>query len=198
MLIDAKRVVWTQNEMASENQTVDDGLIASEIETTQSEKIATAVVNRLHLNYDSEFLGPGEGLRQQIFALFKLQGEPNQQPTEDELRRNVLSILKSNLSVTRLGRSYVEQIAYTSLNPDKAAEIANAFADAYIEDQLQAKFEATRRASEWLGQRIGELRQQASDAYGRRLKFPELASEIATCARAVVFSRVGYHRLAKE
>jgi succinoglycan biosynthesis transport protein ExoP len=64
-----------------------------------------------------------------------------------------------------VGRSYVEQIAYTSLNPDKAAKIANAFADAYIEGQLQAKFEATRRASEWLQQRIGELRQQASDAY---------------------------------
>src|SRR6202022_2280160 len=36
---------------------------------------------------------------------------------------------------------------------------------AYIDDQLQAKFEATHRASAWLEQRIGELRQQASDAY---------------------------------
>jgi hypothetical protein len=34
--------------------------------------------------------------------------------------------------------------------------------------------------------------------FRRRLKFPELASEIATCARAVVFSRVSYHRLAME
>ena len=73
--------------------------------------------------------------------------------------------MKDNLRVTRLGRSYIEQIAYTSLDRDKAAKIANAFADAYIEDQLQAKFEATRRASAWLEQRIGELRQQASDAY---------------------------------
>src|SRR3979490_764102 len=54
---------------------------------------------------------------------------------------------------------------YTPLSRDKAATIANAFADAYIEDQLQAKFEATRRASEWLEARIGELRQQASNAY---------------------------------
>ena len=76
-----------------------------------------------------------------------------------------MPLLKNNLRVTRLGRSYIEQIAYTSLDPDKAAKIANAFADAYIEDQLQAKFEATRRASVWLEQRIGELRQQASDAY---------------------------------
>jgi polysaccharide biosynthesis transport protein len=165
MMIDAKRVAWRQNEMAAENQPVDDPVVESEIETTKSEKMATAVVNRLHLRDDSEFIGSGEGLRQVIFALLKLQGGPNKQPSNDELMRNVLSILKSNLSVTRVGRSYVEQIAYTSLNPDKAAKIANAFADAYIEDQLQVKFEATRRASEWLKQRIGELRQQASDAY---------------------------------
>ena len=79
--------------------------------------------------------------------------------------QNVLGTVRANLRVTRLGRSYVEQIAYTSLDPNKAATIANAFADAYIEDQLQAKFEATRRASVWLEQRIGELRKQASDAY---------------------------------
>jgi exopolysaccharide transport family protein len=77
----------------------------------------------------------------------------------------VVAIVKDNLRVTRLGRSYIEQIAYTSLDRDKAARIANAFADAYIEDQLQAKFEATHRASVWLEQRIGELRKQASDAY---------------------------------
>jgi len=165
MMIDAKRVAWRQNEMSSENQAVDDPLVESEIETTKSEKMATVVVNRLHLKDDSEFLSSGDGLRQQIFALFKLQGRANVQPADDERMRNALSILKSNLSVTRVGRSYVEQIAYTSLNPDKAAKIANAFADAYIEGQLQAKFEVSRRASEWLQKRIAELRQQASDAY---------------------------------
>jgi polysaccharide biosynthesis transport protein len=165
MMIDAKRVAWRQNEMSSENQAVDDPLVESEIETTKSEKMATVVVNRLHLKDDSEFLSSGDGLRQQIFALFKLQGRANEQAADDERMRNALSILKSNLSVTRVGRSYVEQIAYTSLNPDKAAKIANAFADAYIEGQLQAKFEVSRRASEWLQKRIAELRQQASDAY---------------------------------
>src|SRR5260370_42510782 len=87
------------------------------------------------------------------------------QLSNEELERGVLATVKANLRVTRLGRSYIEQIAYTSLDREKATTIANAFADAYIEDQLQAKFEATRRASAWLEQRIGELRQQASNAY---------------------------------
>src|SRR5882724_1553040 len=165
MIIDTKRVTWTQTEMASENRTVEDASVESEIETTKSEKVAEAVIRRLHLTEDPEFAGAGSGLRRRIFSLFKLGSGPEQEPSNDELMRRVVGSVKDNLRVTRLGRSYIEQIAYTSLDREKAARIANAFADAYIEDQLQAKFEATRRASAWLEQRIGELRQQASNAY---------------------------------
>jgi exopolysaccharide transport family protein len=164
MIIDTKRVTWTQTEMASENRTIEDASVESEIETTKSEKVAEAVIRRLHLTQDPEFVGSGPGLRRRIFSLFKLSG-PEQEPSNDGLVHRALGTVKDNLRVTRLGRSYIEQISYTSLDRDKAATIANAFADAYIEDQLQAKFEATRRASEWLEQRIGELRKQASDAY---------------------------------
>src|SRR5882757_872818 len=164
MIIDTKRVTWTQSEMASDNRTLEDASVESEIETTKSEKVAETVIRRLHLTEDPEFVGAGPGLRRRIFSLFKLTG-PEQEPSNDELMHSVLGIVKDNLRVTRLGRSYIEQISYTSLDRDKAAKIANAFADAYIEDQLQAKFEATRRASAWLEQRIGELRQQASNAY---------------------------------
>jgi polysaccharide biosynthesis transport protein len=165
MIIDTKRVTWTQSEMASENRTVDDASVESEIETTKSEKVAESVIRRLHLTEDPEFVGSGRSLKRRILSLFKLSPGLDQTPSKDEEMRGVLATLKDNLRVTRLGRSYIEQISYTSLDRDKAATIANAFANAYIEDQLQAKFEATRRASVWLEQRIGELRQQASDAF---------------------------------
>lgn len=165
MIIDTKRVTWTQSEMASENRTVEDASVESEIETTKSETVASSVIRRLHLDEDPEFVGAGRGLTRRIFSLFKLNAAPEPEPSNDEVMRRVLGIVRDNLRVTRVGRSYIEEIAYTSLDRQKAARIANAFADAYIEDQLQAKFEATRRASVWLEQRIGELRQQASDAY---------------------------------
>ncbi|XIA64875.1 polysaccharide biosynthesis tyrosine autokinase [Bradyrhizobium sp. TZ2] len=127
--------------------------------------MAAAVIDRLRLQEDPEFIGSGPGLARRILSLIPSNAAPQREPSNDELMQRVLATVKANLRVTRLGRSYVEQIAYTSLDPDKAAKIANAFADAYIEDQLQAKFEATRRASAWLEQRIGDLRQQASNAY---------------------------------
>jgi succinoglycan biosynthesis transport protein ExoP len=163
MIIDTKKIVWVQSEMTSESRGVDDAAVESEMETTRSEKVAGAVVRRLHLTEDPEFVGSGPGLGHRLLSLLGLATVGK--PTEDDLLRDALATLSSNLRVSRLGRSYHEEIAYTSLDPAKAAKIANAFAQAYIDDQLEAKFGATQRASEWLQQRIGELRQQASDAY---------------------------------
>lgn len=165
MIIDTKRIRFTQTELDTENRTIEDASVESEIETTRSERVATAVAKRLQLTEDPEFVGAGRGLVGRIFALVGLNFAPKAEQSNEQAMRQVLGVLRDNLRVTRLGRSYIEQIAYTSLDKDKAAKIANAFADAYIEDQLQAKFEATHRASIWLQQRIDELRKQASDAY---------------------------------
>lgn len=175
MIIDTKRVTWVQSEMSSESRGEDDLAVESEIETTKSEKVAGLVVKRLNLTSDPEFVGSGPGLRQRVVAyirsgLASLPGledlaATNEKPSKDELVQRAIDTLEGNLRVIRLGRSYHAQISYTSLDPVKAAKIANAFADAYIEDQLDAKFEATRRASEWLQQRLDELRKQATDAY---------------------------------
>ena len=166
MIIDTKRVTWTQTEMATDNRMVEDASVESEIETTKSDGVVTMVIRRLHLTEDPEFVGAGQGLAHRIVTIFHPSADsPVPDVSNEELMRRAISVVKGNLRVLRLGRSYIQQIEYTSLSRTKAAAIANAFADAYIEDQLQAKFEATRRASEWLQQRIGELRQQASDAY---------------------------------
>src|SRR5882762_4915177 len=168
MIIDTKKVTWTQSELSTEKLSVEDASVESEIETTKSETVALAVIKRLHLADDPEFTGARHGIFPRMFNLFRSSPNlDNSKPavSNDELSRQALGVFKSNLKVLRLGRSYIEQIQYTSLSRDKAATIANAVADAYIEDQLQAKFEATRRASEWLQLRIGELRQQASNAF---------------------------------
>jgi len=166
MIIDTKRVTWTQTEMATDNRMVEDASVESEIETTKSDGVVTMVIRRLHLTEDPEFVGAGPGLAHRIVTIFHPTADsPITDVSNEELMRRAISVVKGNLRVLRLGRSYIQQIEYTSVSRTKAAAIANAFADAYIEDQLQAKFEATRRASEWLQQRIGELRQQASDAY---------------------------------
>jgi exopolysaccharide transport family protein len=165
LLLDNKNLTWTRSELTSEDRMVDIPSVETEIETIMSEKIALAVARRLHLDEDHEFIGPQNNLWGRIFALLQPNLRPEPNVGSVEKTRRVLATLKKNLRVTRLGRSYVQLISYTSLDQKKSANIANAFAEAYIEDQLQAKIETTQRASVWLEQRIEELRRQASNAY---------------------------------
>src|SRR5262245_65319113 len=55
-------------------------------------------------------------------------------------------------------RSYVIAVSVDSAEPKKAKQIVDAITDFYIVDQLNAKFDATKRATEWLDERLGELR----------------------------------------
>jgi succinoglycan biosynthesis transport protein ExoP len=165
MVIDTKRTTWSQSELSTENRIVEDASVESEIEATQSESVILSVIHRLRLNEDPEFTATGNGLKERLLAFLHLADAVPAEPSSEAMTREAVKNISRNLEVTRLGRSYIEEISFTSLDPGKAAKIANAFSDAYVEDQLQAKFEATHRASLWLEQRIGELRQQASDAY---------------------------------
>ena len=79
---------------------------------------------------------------------------------QEKLARGTLravNLLQRQISVARVGRANVLEIKYTSPNRQKAAQIANAVANAYITDQLESRYLAARRASEWLADRIVRL-----------------------------------------
>src|SRR5712691_10113024 len=67
--------------------------------------------------------------------------------------------LRGALAVSRRGQQgQVFNIAITWGDPVRAAQLANAVADAYVVDQLDARLESAKRASGWLSDRLIELR----------------------------------------
>ena len=58
--------------------------------------------------------------------------------------------------------SFVIEISFVSNKPERAAQITDAIVEAYINDQLEAKYEITRRANVWLQGRLGELQRQSA------------------------------------
>jgi uncharacterized protein involved in exopolysaccharide biosynthesis len=85
-------------------------------------------------------------------------------PTYDQRVRQVISAFQGGLDVRRAKESYIIEISYNSKNPETAALYANAAADAYIEDQLATRSEAARLGSQWLEERIDQLRTQMNVA----------------------------------
>jgi capsular exopolysaccharide synthesis family protein len=137
---------------------VDMVVVESQNEVLQSDKIALAVIDKLKLWDDPEFIGPN--LMSQIIAVLKQSGPRPPMPLEVK-RQIAVGRFKKALSVKRAGRSYVSEISFTSTDKKKAADIANAIAEAYIADQLSAKLQIAERSNAWIEARIKKLRDQA-------------------------------------
>src|SRR5262249_24959275 len=64
----------------------------------------------------------------------------------------------------RVGQSYMMKIDFSSHNRELAGKVAGAMIDGYIFDQLNSKYQANRRAGDWLQERLQALREQAAAA----------------------------------
>jgi succinoglycan biosynthesis transport protein ExoP len=178
-LIDTTKMqILQQQQQVVGELPLDTAQVETQIEVLKSEGIGLSVVKDLKLTEDPEFVGSHIGF---IGAFFELITSPftsgvmsrTGAQSQDALTRQALGVFKAHREISRVARTYVLDISYTSLNPNHAAAIANAIADAYLTDQLDAKYQASRRASKWLQDRIGELREQAMTADRAVLEFKE-------------------------
>lgn len=164
MVIDTRKVQLFQQQSVLGDIAVDSATVETQVEILKSENISLAVIRDLHLIEDPEFTGRGGGPLGAVIEFVSGLFSDDHTASEFELTRKALERFEKNRTIKRLGLTYVMEIGFTSLDPAKAAKIANSIADAYIVDQLEAKYQATRRASVWLQDRIKELRTQASAA----------------------------------
>ncbi|CAO3409979.1 GumC family protein [Azospirillum largimobile] len=78
----------------------------------------------------------------------------------------LIDAFQKNLRISPGVQSRAIRITVEAKDPQLAARAANAVADAYLAIQVEAKRNATQRASEWLQSRLDELRQDMT-ATGR-------------------------------
>jgi exopolysaccharide transport family protein len=90
---------------------------------------------------------------------------------EDQAVGNAINQVRGALAISRSARAEVLNISITWDDPVRAAQLANAVADAYVVDQLDARLESAKRASGWLSDRIVELRRQLRDSDEALAKF---------------------------
>jgi len=165
LIIDSRKVQLFQQQSVLGEIPVESATVESQIEILKSENIALSVIKDLHLIEDPEFVESTGGVIGTIMGLIpNFFAPPNESKSEPELTRRALGVFQGQLAARRAGQTYVIDIGFVSLDPTRAAQVANAVADAYIVDQLEAKYETTRRAGAWLQDRLQELRGQASTA----------------------------------
>lgn len=84
-----------------------------------------------------------------------------------DIREWIADVLLSRLDVTPGRESNVVRIRYTASQPEFAAMIANAFAQAYMEIGLELKVEPARQYAQWFDERTHGLREELEAAQKR-------------------------------
>lgn len=179
LLIGSRDRTLGELEAAVSNLTTDSEAMASEVAVLKSTHLAGKVVDALNLTQDPEF---NAGLREpspiQVGMTYVRSGidvlkgwlgvVPPPPLSEDEQRDRtrveVIDTFLSRLNVTNPLGSWVITINFESENPKRAAQVANTIADFYISDQLDAKYDATRKGAEWLAGKVAELRRNVVDS----------------------------------
>lgn len=167
VLFESPKAKFVQQQSMLAESPLDVAQLESQIQVIKSKAITTSVVDQFNLVKDPDFnasVQPLQKLLGVFKGLFGASAAKDDGKTASEARDGVIAAFQDKLVTSRVGMSNVIEISYSSSNPQRAAEIANAVADTYIADQLNAKFEANRTARSWLQDRLRELGQQALTA----------------------------------
>lgn len=96
------------------------------------------------------------------------------------------------LAIVPIRGSQLAELRYSSTDPVFAATAANAVAKAYIEQSLETKFNASKQATDWLGERLTEQRKavEASEAALQAYKEQNGGVAIADGSSNIVVQRL--------
>jgi polysaccharide biosynthesis transport protein len=138
----------------------------------QSRALAKTVAARLDLNDDPEFnaeIRPKSAWSEWLSRTFDFasylpaswrSASRDAPPPRDRTENRIIDSLLSQVTATTLGRSHVLSVQAEAHEPDKAAAIANAFAESYLIAQRGDKVATADEVDKFLQSRIAELRQQ--------------------------------------
>jgi succinoglycan biosynthesis transport protein ExoP len=117
--------------------------VESQVRVLTSDSVLRRVVKSEALDQDPDFVGHSDGADSMTAAL---------------------NALKRSIQVKRAERTYVVDIAVSARDPARAAHIANAIAQAYLEEQTDVRSDAARQISQSLSGRLNELKDRVRRA----------------------------------
>ena len=141
----------------------DSARIDSEVEILRSDNVLLKVIYNLDLVSDAR-LGVSLSLREQVLSLLGIVDPAP--PTSNDLLNSALNNLRSAVSVQRRGLTYLIAVSARAADPERAATLANAVAQAYIDDQLASKVASTLASRDALQARILQAREAITSSEG--------------------------------
>ncbi len=146
---------------------INPGLIATQIDIIQSDRVAFKVVRNLRLTENPT-------IREQWQSATKGEGS---------IEQWLGTVFQRSLEVRPARESSVISISYKAPDPKFAAGLANAFVQAYLDTNLEMRVEPARLYSSFFDQRAKEARDNLEQAQSKLSEFQKEKGIIATDER---------------
>jgi polysaccharide biosynthesis transport protein len=153
----------------NQRDTVDQEAVTSQVQLMLSRDLAQEVIAKLKLNERREFdpaIGGVSPVRTLLGFLGIIKNPLRMTPQE-----RVLEAYYDRLTVYAVEKSRVIVIDFLDEDPQTAARVANAIADAYLVRQRAAKQEEARTASRWLAGEIDSMQKRVAEAEAKIAAF---------------------------
>ena len=137
----------------------------------KSRLVAERVVARLGLDRDYEFLNLPPGA---------------DEATRSQILKNIdpVKLVIDAVQVLPAKDSRIVLVVVEGTNPQRAADLANAVAEEYIEQNVERKQTTTHGASAWLAQQLKDVRKKLEDSERALYKFKEEHDVLSTSLEA--------------
>lgn len=157
IIIDPQDLQVVTNDVNPSRISPDGGItqVESQVSVAQSNGVLLRAIKATNLAEDPDFNGQG-GLGRWLGMLFGSDDGDRTAQTLDSLRRR--------LAVKRDDKVLVLNIIITAKSADLAAELANAIAQAYLDDQAEARSKAAADASDAISARLEDQRKRVEQA----------------------------------
>jgi succinoglycan biosynthesis transport protein ExoP len=136
--------------------------IATQIDVVKSHAVAERVVKLLPANAE---------------PMLRLKAEASDSPSPDEW---IIGALQHELDVTPARESNIIQIGWTGRSAEEAARVANAFAEAYLDTNVDLRTTPAKRYTAWFEQQMQQARERLQTAQSKLAQFQQSSGLIST------------------
>ncbi|MFB3855239.1 MAG: GumC family protein [Vicinamibacterales bacterium] len=105
--------------------------------------------------------------------------DAKERATETDQETAVLDAFLGGLQVVPVRNSRLVEVRFRSRDPKLAAAMANAHAQAFIDQNLELKFSASKQANDWLSQRVAEQRRKVEESEAALQAYKEQNDAVA-------------------
>lgn len=118
----------------------------TQVDILRSRGLSERVARRLELNGSQRFYNAME------------EPLPDADKTEAERREDVIKLLQDNMAADLPRNTRIARIAFSSADADLSAKIANAYAEEFIQANLQRRFDSSAYARNFISEQLEEAR----------------------------------------